>query len=88
MKTVDLVVNGSAVSFEANEVEFYTVPPEDEDGTPLPNAGQLSGYRFDTEGLNTPIIWLKVSEIDAIVVREKPKRRRVKKTEAGELEKT
>jgi hypothetical protein len=57
MKTVKLVhSSGTIVEFDAEDVEFYVVPAEDDEGNPNANAGELSGYRIDT-GEKMPVFW-------------------------------
>lgn len=59
--------SGERVEFLADDAEFYVSPPEDEEGNPNPNAGNLSGYRIDA-GEKMPVFWTRVDQIDLVMV--------------------
>lgn len=69
-KLVTVIVGGSKLEFEAKEAEFYIEPPELEDGSPNPKTGDILGYKVETEGLGIPVLWFRLSSIDAIMVKE------------------
>ncbi len=70
-KTLELVHrSGTRIEVPVNDVEIFIGNETLEDGKENPRAGELTGYKLDTEGLGIPLFWARIENLDVLVVRE------------------
>ena len=61
------LAGGQTFNVKATDLQVWVVPPEDEDGNPLPDAGSLTGFNLESdEGEKLQYLYVRVPQIDAI----------------------